>query len=180
MKSLFRGAAKTLAVLSLTLSAAHATVIDYTSAALGGNRWRFDYTIHNDTLGAPLDEFTVFFDENLFANLADATGPSDWDLLLIQPDTAIPAAGYFDGLALAGGIAAGDMLSGFSVTFDYLGAGAPGAQLFSIVDPVSFDELDSGVTHGPHGVPLPGSLPLMLAGMGAMAYWQRRRQGGAS
>lgn len=180
MKSLFRGAARALAVMSLTLSVAHATVIDYTSTALGGNRWRFDYTIHNDTLAAPLDEFTVFFNENLFANLADAAGPSGWDLLLIQPDTAIPAAGYFDGLALAGGIGAGAALGGFSVTFDYLGAGAPGAQLFSIVDPATFDELDSGVTQGPNSVPLPGSLPLMLAGMGAMAYWQRRRHGGAA
>lgn len=178
MRSLFRGAATTLAALLLPLSAANASIIDYTSTALGGNHWRFDYTVHNDTLGTPLDEFTVFFDENLFANLAGATGPSGWDVLLIQPDTGIPAAGYFDGLALTGGIAFGDTLGGFSVTFDYLGAGTPGAQLFSIVDPNSFLELDSGLTKST-SVPLPGTLPLMLAGMGAMAYWQRRRDGGA-
>ena len=109
--------------------------------------------------------------------MADSAGPSGWDLLLIQPDTGIPAAGYFDGLALADGIALDDALGGFSVTFDYLGAGTPGSQLFSIVNPNSFDELDSGTTKR-FSVPQPGTLPLMLAGMGALAYWQRRHHGG--
>ncbi len=177
MSSLFWGISMALAALFLPLSVAHATTIDFTSTALSGDRWRFVYAIHNDTLGAPLDEFTVFFDENLFANLADSAGPSGWDLLLIQPDTGIPAAGYFDGLALADGIALDDALGGFSVTFDYLGAGTPGSQLFSIVNPNSFDELDSGTTKR-FSVPQPGTLPLMLAGMGALAYWQRRHHGG--
>lgn len=118
MRSLFRGVATTLSALLLPLSAANASIIDYTSTAMGGNHCRFDCTVHNDTLGS------------------------------------------------------------FSVTFDYLGAGTPGAQLFSIVDPNSFLELDSGLTKST-SVPLPGTLPLMLAGMGAMAYWQRRRDGGA-
>ena len=77
-------------------------------------------------------------------------------------------------MALADGIALGDALGGFSVTFDYLGAGTPGSQLFSIVDPNSFDELDSGARSS---VPQPGTLPPMLAGLGALAYWQRRHGG---
>ncbi len=79
-------------------------------------------------------------------------------------------------MALADGIALGDALGGFSVTFDYLGAGTPGSQLFSIVNPNSFDELDSGATKR-SSVPQPGTLPLMLAGLGALAYWQRRHGG---
>jgi hypothetical protein len=43
--------------------------------------------------------------------LADAVGPVGWDLLLIQPDTGIPATGYFDALALTGGIAVGHALA---------------------------------------------------------------------
>lgn len=78
-------------------------------------------------------------------------------------------------MALAGGIALDDALGGFSVTFDYLGAGTPGSQLFSIVDPNSFDELDSGARSS---VPQPGTLQLMLAGLGALAYWQRRHRHG--
>ncbi|MBY0242266.1 MAG: hypothetical protein K2X55_23435, partial [Burkholderiaceae bacterium] len=130
------------------------------------------YVINNDTLPGPLDEFTIYFDEHLFANLADATGPAGWDTLAIAPDTGIPAAGYLDGLALAGGIAAGDTLGGFSITFDFFGAGAPGAQQFSIVDPLTFVEIDSGVT-GASAVPLPGTVPLMLAGLVSLACLRR-------
>ncbi|MBY0238873.1 MAG: hypothetical protein K2X55_06135, partial [Burkholderiaceae bacterium] len=67
MKILFRSAAQVLVALSLMLSSAHATVIDFTSTSLGGNRWRTDYVINNDTLPGPLDEFTIYFDEHLFA-----------------------------------------------------------------------------------------------------------------
>lgn len=182
MKTLLRGAVATLTTLLLPLPAANATIINYSATALGGTHWRFDYSIHNDTLGKELDEFTIFFDENLFANLSNATGPSGWDLLLIQPDTAIPSAGFIDGLMTGGGIAIGEILGSFSLTFDYLGSGSPGSQQFSIVDPTSFNELDRGMTRlsSPPGVlPLPDTLPLMLTGLGALAYWRQRRDGGA-
>ncbi len=54
MSSLFWGISMALAALFLPLSVAHATTIDFTSTALSGDRWRFVYAIHNDTLGAPL------------------------------------------------------------------------------------------------------------------------------
>jgi|JI10StandDraft_1071094.scaffolds.fasta_scaffold63769_3 hypothetical protein len=178
MKHLLRTVTKAFAVLSISLSTAHATVIEYTSSTLGGSRWRANYTINNDTLGSPLEEFTVFFNENLFANLADAVGPVGWDLLLIQPDTGIPATGYFDALALTGGIAVGHALAGFSLTFDYLGVGAPEQHAFSILNPTTFDELDRGMAQE-ISVPTPGTLPLLLAGICSLVGWQCRRQGGA-
>lgn len=49
-----------------------------------------------------------------------------------------------------------------------LGPGAPGSQLFSIVDSVIFAELDSGQT-GSTAVPLPGTLGLFALGAAALA-----------
>jgi hypothetical protein len=167
---------KFLLVLSISISCAHATIIDYATTQLGANRWRYDYTIHNDTLGIPLEEFTIYFREDLFANLSDESSLPGWDLLLIQPNTSIPAAGFIDGLALAAGIGAGDSLSGLSISFDYLGTGAPGSQLFSIVDPFTFVELDAGSTRST-AVPLPGSLSLFALGLVAVAYSKRRQRG---
>ena len=48
------------------------------------------------------------------------------------------------------------------MSFDYLGLGTPGGQLFSIVDPISFAELDAGMTTSLAGaeVPVPGTLSL--------------------
>lgn len=163
-----------LALLLCAMSAAHAASIGYTTTSLGGTQWRYDYTVSNTTLTVPIAEFTLFFSAGLYANLRNASAVPGWDLLLVQPDTAIPASGYFDALALAGGINPGATATGFSVTFDYLGAGSPGAQPFSIVDPVSFIELEAGVTQAA-GVPLPSTPWLLLAGVLAMACLRRRQ-----
>jgi hypothetical protein len=40
---------------------------------LSSTRWRYDYIIHNHTLGKPLKEFTIFFREELFAKLSNAS-----------------------------------------------------------------------------------------------------------
>lgn len=155
-----------LAVMCILFAAsARATTVTYEAAHLGGSQWRYDYSISNDTLAVAIEEFTVFFDHTLYANLAAASGATGWDLLLIAPDAAIPAAGYFDALALAGGIAAKATLAGFSVTFDYFGTGAPAAQVFSVLDPVTFTELDQGTTVVASAVPEPTSAMLMLAGL---------------
>lgn len=176
MKTYSKFIAKCLLLLSLSTVWAQATTIAYTTTQLSANRWRYDYTIHNDSLSAPLQEFTIYFKEGLFANLVDESAATGWDLLLVQPDLGIPAAGFLDGLALGSGIAADASLGGLSVSFDYFGAGIPGQQLFSVVDPATFVELDSGQT-GTAAIPLPGTLGLAALGLVALAF-QRRRHGG--
>ncbi|MDO8064650.1 hypothetical protein [Janthinobacterium sp. SUN206] len=163
-----------LALLLCAMSAAHATHIGYTATALGGTQWRYDYTVSNTTLGVPIGEFTLFFSVGRYANLHKVSTAPGWDVLLVQPDPAIPASGYLDALALAGGINPGATATGFSVTFDYLGAGSPGAQPFSILDPVSFIELDSGSTQ-PAAIALPSTPWLLLAGVLAMLCLRRRQ-----
>ncbi|WP_402718082.1 hypothetical protein [Janthinobacterium rivuli] len=163
-----------LALLLCVMSAAHATSIGYTATSLGGTQWRYDYTVSNTTLAIPIEEFTLFFSVGQYANLHSVSTLPGWDVLLVQPDPAIPGDGYLDALALAGGIAPGGTATGFSVTFDYLGAGSPGAQPFSILDPVSFVELEAGITQ-PAAVALPSTPWLLLAGVLAMACLRRRQ-----
>lgn len=168
-----------LALLLCAMSAAHAASIGYTATALGGTQWRYDYTVSNTTLAVPIAEFTLFFSVGPYANLLNVSTAPGWDVLLVQPDPAIPASGYLDALALAGGVHPGATATGFSVTFDYLGAGSPGAQPFSILDPVSFIELEAGSTQ-PAAVALPSTPWLLLAGVLAMACLRRRQLAGAA
>lgn len=155
-------------------SLAHATTINYFTTSLGGTDWRYDYTVSNDTLGMNLQEFTIYFDVNLFSNLAVLSSPADWDSLVVQPDLALPSNGFFDSLALFGGLTPGTSVGGFSVTFMFAGAGGPGSQAFDIVDPQTFAVLESGVTsrfvEPPSTVAEPNALPLLLlAGVFAAA-----------
>ncbi|PJJ17562.1 hypothetical protein CLU90_0739 [Janthinobacterium sp. 67] len=168
-----------LALLLCATSAAHAASIGYTATSLGGTQWRYDYTVSNTTLAMPIEEFTVFFSVGQYANLHSVSTLPDWDVLLVQPDPAIPASGYLDALALVGGIGPGGTATAFSLTFDYLGAGSPGAQPFSIIDPVSFIEIEAGITQ-PSAVALPSTPWLLLAGVLAMACLRRRQLAGAA
>jgi MYXO-CTERM domain-containing protein len=61
----------------------------------------------------------------------------------------------------------GGGVSGFAVTFDWLGTGEPGAQPFDIVDPDTFEPIYSGTT-----VPEPAA---GLMAMLAAAALRRRR-----
>ncbi|MGK5060596.1 hypothetical protein ACQ4WY_27030 [Janthinobacterium sp. LB2P49] len=168
-----------LGLMLCMMSAAHATSIGYTATALGGTLWRYDYTVSNTTMAVPIAEFTLFFSVGQYAKLHNISTVQGWDVLLVQPDVAIPASGYLDALALAGGIVPGAMATGFSVTFDYLGAGSPGAQPFSILDPVSFIELETGLTQ-PAAIALPSTPWLLLAGVLAAACLRRRQLAGAA
>lgn len=150
---------------------ASATTVTYVPTDLGGSRWRYDYTITNDSLGTPLDEFTIFFAVGDFANLAVVEAPPGWDPLVVQPDADLPDDGFFDALALDAGLAPGATLAGFAVSVDYLGAGTPGAQAFDVVDPATFATIDSGTTSP---VPLPGGA--WLAGAAALAGASRARR----
>ncbi len=130
----------------LAAGSASSTTLTYTATNLGGDSWRYDYTLGNDTLDGPLREVTVYFDLGVYANLAVVASPPEWNSLVVQPDAGLPDAGFFDSLAAAGGLAPGAVLPGFAVSFDYLGGGTPGSQLFEIVNPEPFGVIDGGNT----------------------------------
>jgi len=148
---------------------AHASTITTESSNIFGNTWENTYTISNDTLATNIDEFTIFFDVNLYKNLALIAAPVNWDPLVIQPDPALPDDGFFDALALGTGIVPGDVLGGFIVQFDYLGAGYPrNSQLFDIIDPLTFAVVSSGTTVVT-GIPLPAAIWLFGTGIFSLA-----------
>lgn len=156
------------------LGSAHATTIVFSTEFIAGSDWRYHYTIKNDSLAANIDEFTIFFDRNLYKNLTVEAASGGWDPVVIQPDSALPSDGFFDALAMAGGIALGDSLSGFAVRFTYLGPGSPGVQAFDIVD-AAFNVIDSGFTTPVPTSPIPEPHGLMLLAIGLAAALRARQ-----
>ena len=173
-RSLFLFVAGALA-LATSFGSANATVIEYGATNVSGNLWQYDYTVTNDSLGASLDEFTIFFQLGLYENIAVGDTPADWDPLAIQPDPGLPDDGFYDALALVSGIAPGGTLGGFSLTFNWLGAGTPGSQLFNIVDATTIETLEQGFTSlrggstPPTAVPEPVSPLLLGVGLALLA-----------
>ena len=138
----------------------HAGVIDYAVAPLGGGIWRYDYSLTVPPLD--FDQFTLYFDATQFQDLTAVSGPMGWDMLALEPDTALPADGLLDGLHLAGPLVHGATFTGFSVQVLYLGQGVPGPQSYDLLDSASLWVLQSGVTSP---VPESRSALLLLLGM---------------
>lgn len=159
-------------LLCVAFSSAQASTISYSGTFLGGMKWRYDYLIHN-SLPAPLGEFTIFFDEGAFGDIASAGAPADWDVLIVQPDLALPAAGFYDALSLNGGLPSMGTSESFAIEFDYFGSGSPGRQRFAVYDPVSFDIIEQGFTTDIAAVPIPPTMYLMIIGLLAIAWTTR-------
>jgi hypothetical protein len=156
------------------------TMIQYEVTDLGDNvptqdRWEYRYFVSGFTFAAN-QGFTIWFDQSLFAQLETPLPPNpQWDVLVLQPDLALPDSGAFDALAL---LSTPSLALPFAVDFVSL-AGTPGSQLFDINQ---FDSqgnlvqvIESGVTVPRQSgtVPEPGTLWL-IAGEGAcLALWKR-------
>ncbi len=161
-------------LLFACLQPAIATTINYDVTNVSGNTWQYNYTVNNDTLGFDIDEFTVYFDFGVYQNLSVISAPLTWDPVVVEPGNFLNNDGYYDSLALLGGVAPGGSLGGFSVRFDYLGTGNPGAQFFEIVDPVDFSVLDSGLTNF---IPVPPAVWLFGTGLIGLMAVARRKAG---
>jgi hypothetical protein len=146
---------------------AHATTVIYDATNISGNTWEYTYIIKNDMLSLDIEEFTIWFDVDLYENLTVGSTPADWDPLIIEPDTTVPPDGddgFYDALSLVSGIAPGSSLGGFNLQFDYLGAGTPGDQFFEIIDSDNFATIDDGFTQSAV-VPLPTAVWLFVSGL---------------
>lgn len=145
------------------------TQVGYEVADLGSGRWEYSYDVMNIGLAEGIEEFTIYFDYGLYDNLLVSTPatPAGWDQIVWQVEPILKDPGGYDALATNLNIAVGTSLSGFSVSFDWLGIGAPSSQYYEIIDPVTFGTIESGYT-----VPEPASCLLLLTG----ALLLRRRK----
>ena len=157
--------------LLLSFSLAQASVVEFTTTSLGGNLWRYDYTINNMSPSLGFDELTLYFDVNSFGLLNAPTAPPGWDPIVIQRDTGLLSDGFFDVLNLGGLVSDGISVSGFSVEVSYFGGGAPGAQSFDLLDSSTFTVVFSGQTVQlldpvPVPVPAPATGLLVVLALG--------------
>ena len=163
------------ALLSAMPLLSQAAVVQSNYTPLSGNTWLADFTVINDGSPLQITGFTIYFAEDLFANLSLVGSPSTWDSLVIQPDTGLMAAGYLDSFVVTGAIAAGGSQGGFRVQFDHLAGTTPPALRFDINDP-AFNVVFSGTTLV-SVVPEPASLLLASVGLcGLLAATRRQRR----
>jgi hypothetical protein len=147
-------------------------LVDVTS----GDLWQYDYFVSDASFDAG-QGFTVYFDHTLYEDLQSLPlGVADWELLLIQPDTMIPATGLYDALAV---VPAASLAQPFSLTFTWLGGPgtAPGSQPFETYrdGPGGFVVDFTGRTL-PVESPIPEPSTLALMGAGAVMALRKRRK----
>ncbi len=145
------------------------TQIRYQTTDLGSGRWQYTYDVCNISLTPVIEEFTIWFDYDSFDSLTIETPDppaGGWDELAIQPEPVLQDDGYYDALALSAGIGEGETVSGFAVSFGWLGVGEPGSQFYEIIDPIDFHTIESGYT-----VPEPATL--LVFGLGGMILRKR-------
>ena len=125
---------------------ASALEIKFAAKNIGGSNWKLDYTLTAQAGDPTIDEVTIFFDRSRYGELSLLGSPAGWDSIVIQADPILSADGFVDTLALGGGLAPGDELTGLSIFVVSLVPGAPMGQLFQIIDPNTFGVVGSGLT----------------------------------
>lgn len=176
-KGLFVWAMLLVLSIILPIVPAEATVaISYSLEDLGAGRWKAIYQVDNLDESFGIELFTIYYDYGLYDALQIETPlplASQWDQdarnpLLIGP---LPFPGLYDVQAKSGGISAGQSLSGFAISFDWLGGGIPiRDQRFEVYE--DSDNLQSVRVGVAAYIPEPATLLLLAAG--AFLTYQRK------
>ena len=150
-------------------SGAPKTEIRYQTSELGSGRWQYNYDVTNISLTVPIEEFTIWFDFGLYKNLAVETPatPAGWNQIVLQPEPVLQDDGAYDAKALGLGIGIGQTVSGFAVRFDWLSAGVPGPQFYEIINPLTYQTIDSGWT-------IPEPATILLFGLGGLVLRRKK------
>ena len=157
---------------------AQATTIQFTATDLndalgpGGDLWQYSYVVSGFTF--PMnDDFGIFFSPSLYRDLENPPPPvTDWDILTLQPDPALPADGLYDAFAMVDNAS---LTNPFTVSFVWLGGSGttPGSQPFTITE---FDAqgnvlrvVETGQTTS--AVPEPGTFVFLVTGLVGLLGW---------
>lgn len=158
--------------------------IDLTDVVEGSDLWRYEYRVSGYEFLADTG-FAVYFDP---ASYSDLQSPppfvnSDWDVLVVQPDLAIPDRGFYDALSIRLGPGGASVADPFVIDFVWRGIGQPDSQDFEIYSLIpEYQVVASGTTAA---VPEPAvavamaALVLGWALAGGRGRWRRagRRAG---
>ena len=153
------------------------TQIWYSAEELAGGRWQYNYEIANISFTVANQEFTIWFEYGLYEKLSVETPPvlppGGWDEIVIQPEPVLEDDGAYDAKALGPGIEIGHTARPFAVSFNWLGDSImPGSQFYEIIDPVTLETIDSGMTQI-----IPEPATLLLLGLGTIAVHPRSHKG---
>lgn len=168
-----------LAAVALGLAGtAQATVITYETTNVAGNTWQYNYAVSNEaSSGYDIEEFALYFDYDLYANLTNPLVATGWDHFVADPAPSFSIDGLYDVYTLDTGISPSTSLDGFSVQFDYLGGETPGSQFFEIIDPFDFSILETGFSELAQNTPIaePASLLLLFVALAGLWIIPRHR-----
>lgn len=159
-------------VLSVNAASITYEATDLTDNVIGEDLWRYTYTVSDHIFDVD-NGFSIFFDYIDYANLEDPAPAvnSDWDILVLQPDSFLPDDGIYDALAL---LNAPSLLDAFTLDFVWLGAGTPGSQPFEVYDD-SFNIISSGNTiSNVSNVPEPATI--FLFSVGLLSFWGNKKR----
>jgi len=158
-------------VLALAAGRAGAVTIQFRATDLpdlgSADRWQLEYFVSGGSFDGGFG-FSILFPVGEAENLQVLpTHPAaDWDALALQPDAILSSDGRYDAQAQVDGAS---LASPFTVSFDWLGPGTPGAQAFELYDP-SFATIGTGTTVP---IPEPAAIAILIPGFAALA-WRRR------
>jgi len=159
-----------------------APTLSYELFQIDGTQWQYNYTLFNDSEFI-IEEFSVWFDYNLYSELQLQSTPdvsAEWDEWISQPNSDFAANGLYDPFALTGNeVQPGETISGFAVSFNWLGSGSPSSQPFDIIDPTNYSvPLFSGETilDTPHVIPVPSAGLLATFGIATVFSYIRKRR----
>lgn len=126
------------------------TIIEYNLISLGGDRYRYDYTIinapSNNTTAIQLFDITfssALYDENSLVITTANPLASQWEEVFLSSVTGDDP--IYDAFSVAG-ILDGQRVGEFSVEFTWLGTGTPSSQPFDVYDPDLLILLETGTT----------------------------------
>lgn len=196
---MFKSVVAAVAAGALWAGQALASPIFYEVENLGGDRWRYSYTVGNET-SDPIESFRIYFDFGLYefalvevevdgipafaVDPADYSAPSGWDVFVAPTDEifGLELDGFYDAWFLDMPLAPGSLLAGFRVDFRYVGEGMPGSQFFELLDEFGLEVLGSGFTRplAAVGVREPGTLGLLVLGLLAGMHRRARARGAAA